>query len=296
MKVYYDCGACFLRQSKEAIDLATKNEELKLEIMEDVLKFLGTNYKVGASSNTIGSNMHRLIKEKSGNNDPYLKEKEICSEIASNLEPKLTHILKSNSSLENYLKIAIVGNLLDFGALGLDFDPEKIISKNLNKELAINHTTQLEESLKSADFVLYLADNVGEINFDKFLIEKIAKDYNVNVTVALKKKPILNDACIEDVKAINIDNIANLTTIGTDSIGIVWEDLSSEFKEDIINTDIIISKGLGNYEGLSEMKTNIDLKNAIGNTPVFALLCAKCSAISKDLKVNELDNVLAKIN
>ncbi|MGL6297960.1 MAG: ARMT1-like domain-containing protein, partial [Methanobacteriaceae archaeon] len=85
-------------------------------------------------------------------------------------------------------------------------------------------------------------------------------------------------------------------TTGTDSIGIVWEDLSDGFKEEIKKTDIIISKGLGNYEGISEMKTNQDLKDDIGTTPVFALLCAKCSAISKDLKVNELDNVLAKIN
>ncbi|MGL6298539.1 MAG: damage-control phosphatase ARMT1 family protein, partial [Methanobacteriaceae archaeon] len=250
MKVYYECGACFLRQTKEAIDLATNNEDLKLEIMEDVLKFLGDNYKVGASSNTVGSNMHRLIKEKSKNNDPYLKEKEICSKIASNLEPRLIQILESNNSLENYLKVAIVGNLLDFGALGLDFDPEEIINTKLSHELSINNTPQLEESLKSANSVLYLADNVGEINFDKFLIEKIAKDYNVIITVALKERPILNDACIEDANAINLNDVATLITTGTDSIGIVWEDLSDGFKEEIKKTDIIISKGLGNYEGI----------------------------------------------
>lgn len=62
MKVYYECGACFLRQSKDAMDLATDDDELKLELIEEILNFLAKNFSEGASSNKLGSAVHRIIK------------------------------------------------------------------------------------------------------------------------------------------------------------------------------------------------------------------------------------------
>ncbi len=96
----------------------------------------------------------------------------------------------------------------------------------MHKDLAVDHSDLLEEELKKAQKVLYLADNIGEIVFDKLLIEKLKNDYQVDVTVAVKDKPILNDACISDALEIGIDEVAKLTTIGTDSIGVVYGDFS----------------------------------------------------------------------
>jgi uncharacterized protein with ATP-grasp and redox domains len=105
--------------------------------------------------------------------------------------------------------------------------------------------------------------------------------------VVLKSKSILNDACIEDAMSIDLDKIANLTTFGTDSVGIIYEEASDDFKQLFDKTDFIIAKGLGNYEGLTE----IDLTDK----DVFSLLCAKCSAVAKDIGVNEKENVLLKL-
>jgi len=286
MKIYYECGACFLRQAREAMDLATDDNELKIDIMEDIFKFLAKNYTQGASSNKLGSVIHRMIKQKTNCNDPYSKEKVRGNKIALRFLPMVEKLLEEDDALENYIKIAIVGNILDFGALGLDFDPQKLIFTNLNKDLAINHIGQLEEAISNHGDVLFLADNTGEIVFDKLLIEKL-RDFGLNVTVVLKEKPILNDACIEDAQAIDLDNMATLTTLGTDSVGIVYDEASKEFKELFDNSDFIIAKGLGNYEGLTEI--NLDGKD------VFSLLCVKCSAISKDIGVEKLENVLLKL-
>jgi len=287
MKVYPECGPCMLRQAGEAIDLATDDPDLKIKTVNEVFKFLADNFKVDTSSNKVGSNMHRIIKKKTKCHDPYIKEKEIGNQIANDLLPKVEKMLKEEDTLENYVKIAIIGNILDFGGLGLNIDFEKMINESLNKDLAINHIKDLEKTLENTDSLLYLVDNTGEIVFDKLLIEKL-KDYDLDITVAVKEKPILNDACMEDAIAIGLDKLANLVTIGTDSVGLVYDDLSPEFREIFNSHNFIISKGLGNYEGLTEIN--------LENKDVFYLFSAKCSAIAKDSNVCEGDNVLLKSN
>jgi len=285
MKVYPECGPCMLRQAGEAIDLATDDQKLKIDTINEVFKHLANNFKPGASSNKIGSNMHRIIKRKTKCHDPYINKKEIGNQIAIDLLPKVQEILKNDDSLENYVKIAIIGNILDFAALGLDIDFEKMINDSLKRDLAINHIEDLKKSIEKSDSLLYLADNTGEIVFDKLLIEKL-RGYGLDITIAVKEKPILNDACMEDAIAIGLQKQANLVSTGTDSVGVVYDDLSFEFREIFNSHNFIISKGLGNYEGLTE----IDLKNK----DVFYLFSAKCSAIAKDSNVNLGDTVLLK--
>jgi len=286
MKVYYECAPCFLRQAKEALDLATNDENLKIEVMEELLEIIYNEFRQDAVSNEIGTKIHRTIKNRTKNDDPYLLEKEKGNEIGIKFLPKIKELIKKNDDLETYVKAAIVGNIIDFGALGVNFDIEKGIIENMNEGIALNHVNELEKELKTAKNVLYLADNNGEIVFDKLLIEKL-KEYDVNVTVALKEYPILNDACIEDAIQIGLNEVAELVSTGTDSIGILYADISKEFKEIFKNSDMVISKGLGNYEGLTAME--------LGDKPVFCLLNAKCNPIAKDIGVNVGDSVVLKL-
>jgi hypothetical protein len=287
MKVHYECAACFLRQTREALDLATDDESLKMEVTEKVVKLVSETFRRGAVSNFIGTEVHRTIKNETGNNDPYHKEREISNDIAADFLPQVEKILGENNKLKNYVKVAIAGNVIDFGALGLEMDMESLIVKTMKKDPTIDNTEELENELKISKTVLYLADNIGEIVFDKILIEKI-KGYDVDVTVALKEKPILNDACIGDALKIGLDKVAKLTSTGTDSIGIIEEDVSPEFMELYNKSDMVIAKGLGNYEGLGEM----DLKDK----PVYCLLNAKCNPVARDIGVNLGDNIVLKLN
>ena len=287
MKVHYECAACFLRQTREALDLASNDDELKMDVTEKVVKIVSENFKRGGVSNVIGTQIHRTIKNKTGNPDPYVMEREISNDIAQQYIPLVENILENDKSLKNYLKVAIAGNVLDFGALGLDTDMESLIVRTMKKEPAIDNSKELEEELIKSESVLFLADNIGEIVFDKMLIEKI-NDYQVEVTVALKEKPILNDACMDDALKIGLDEVSRLTSTGTDSIGIIEEDVSSEFMELFNKSDMIIAKGLGNYEGLGEME--------LGEKPVYCLLNAKCKPVARDVGVKLGDNIVLKLN
>ena len=285
MKISYECGPCFLRQAREALDLSTDDEMLKMEIMGDIFNYLSENFKKGTNSNSTGSTMHNLIKEKTGCRDPYFKEKIEGNEIALKYLPIVKEILKENDCLENYVKIAIIGNILDFGAFTLDDDIDAIINDSLNDELAVKDIAEFENSLKKHDKVLYLVDNTGEIVFDKLLMAKI-KEYELDITIAVKSEPILNDACMKEALEAGLDEFGKIVEIGAGTVGYVDSEISDEFRQIFDSHEFVISKGMGNYEGLTE----IDLSDK----DVYFLLCAKCNTIARDIGVNLKDMLLFK--
>ena len=285
MKISYECGPCFLRQAREAMDLSTDDEDLKMELMNDIFNFLAVNFKKGTNSNKTGSHMHNLIKQKTKCFDPYIEQKKLSNELALKYLPIAQEILNKNDSLENRVKIAIVGNILDFGAFQLSDDIEDLIKNALNKDLAIKDIESFENSLKKHDKVLYLVDNTGEIVFDKLLLSEIKK-YGIDITIAVKSYPILNDACKVDAIDAGLDEFGEIVEIGAGTVGYVDSEISDEFREIFSRHEFIISKGMGNYEGLTE----IDLSDK----DIYFLLCAKCITISKDIGVNLQDMLLFK--
>ena len=256
MKISYECGACFLRQAREAMDLATDDEDLKIEINSEIFKFLASTFKKGTNSNKTGSHLHKIIKDKTNCNDPYINEKKLGNEIALKYLPLAQEILNENDTLENRVKIAIVGNILDFGAFELSEDIEKLIKDSLNKDLAVKDIESFEKALEKHDKVLYLVDNTGEIVFDKLLVSKI-KEYDLDITIAVKSQPILNDACMEDAINTGLNEFGEIVEIGAGTVGYVDSEISDEFREIFNAHEFVISKGMGNYEGLTE----IDLSN-----------------------------------
>ena len=229
--------------------------------------------------------MHNIIKSKTGCEDPYYKEKIKGNEIALKYLPIVKKILKDNDSIENYVKIAIIGNILDFGAFTLEDDVDSIIKESLKKDLVIKDTKEFEDSLKKHDKVLYLVDNTGEIVFDKLLMAKI-KEYDVDITIAVKSEPILNDACMKEAIEAGLDEFGEIVEIGAGTVGYVDSEISEEFREIFNDHEFVISKGMGNYEGLTE----IDLSDK----DIYFLLCAKCNTIARDIGVNLKDMLLFK--
>ena len=106
-------------------------------------------------------------------------------------------------------------------------------------------------------------------------------------TVAVKEKPILNDACMKEALEAGLDEVATLITTGSDSVGVVESMISDEFKEILLNAPFVISKGMGNFEGLTEMN--------LEGQDIFVLLCTKCSSISKELGLDEGSHVLTTL-
>jgi uncharacterized protein with ATP-grasp and redox domains len=136
-------------------------------------------------------------------------------------------------------------------------------------------------------YILYLADNSGEIFFDKLLIEEIIKN-GKKITYVVKENPIINDVLIEDTNYSEIDKIADIITYDKgqkiSTPGVVMKYASDEFKEAFEKSDMIISKGQGNYEGLSNTYRR-----------VFFLLVAKCPLVAKDID-SDVGKLILKVN
>ena len=276
MKVNYECASCMLRQSREAIEHATDDKEKRMDATLKVLEFMNLNFKKDKQSNKFGTDLHHMIMDAVGNYDPYKQLREGGNQVAENLIPLVDELIQKDNSLETLCRIAVAGNVIDFGSLEEDTDMESLIKRQIKKEPVINDVEKLDDSLKKSSTILYLADNAGEIIFDKLLIKRIKEDYNVNIILALKENPILNDALIPDAEKLHLEEYATLISTGASSVGVVEEYISDELKKLIDSVDLIISKGMGNYEGLTEMTIK---------TPIYFLLTTKCNVISREIGV-----------
>ncbi len=221
--------------------------------------------------------VYSMIGRYAGKEDPFSKVKAQSTEQALALYPDLKkQIGESADPLGRALKIAVAGNVIDFG-VSSTFDLQAELSTLLEKPFGIWHEDQFKSALKRADRVLYLGDNTGETVFDRLLIEVLGKP----VTYAVRGGPIINDVTMDDALAAGLDKVCKLVSSGCAAPGILLDQCSREFRNLFYSSPLIISKGQGNFEALSGV-----------NAPVFYLLKAKCDVVARHLKVGLGDLLL----
>ncbi|MFW6375901.1 MAG: damage-control phosphatase ARMT1 family protein [Thermoplasmatota archaeon] len=272
MKAYLDCIPCFVRQSLEAARMATDNEEVHREILDKVMKDLRENSLEGKKPPDIADRVHFIVRKLTGGTDPYKEMKEKQNEKALYFYPQLKNIVRdSEYGIYTAVKLAIAGNIIDLGP-GHDINLEKTVKNIIDEELEIDHFDEFKKELDKAENIFYLADNAGEIVFDKVFLEELD---GKNVQFFVKDGPILNDAMREDAEYVGIQELAEIDVVSNGMPGEAPKRDSDEFIEKMSDADLVISKGQGNYEALSEVDRNI-----------FFLLKAKCPVIADDLGVD----------
>lgn len=280
MKTFLDCLPCMMDQALRAGRMATDDER----IIKKLLDTVGAMMKDIPMENTppeTGEIIYRKVREITGVTDPYKEIKKANIEEALSLYPELKkNVEESDNSLLTAIRIAIAGNVIDLG-VNKKFNLVEDVQKILKQDFAILDFDKFEKQLKIADSVLYLGDNAGESVFDKILIEELNKP----VTYVVREIPVINDVTEEDAIASGINEVAEIISSGTTAPAVILSLCNNEFIERFNNSKLIISKGQGNYEGLSNVKQ-----------PVFFLLKAKCFVIANELNVEENDIVLKGIN
>jgi len=271
MKTHLDCIPCFVRQALEASKMATRNRTKQEKALKTVLLELGKTSLKGKTPSDISHKIHHIVRKVTENNDPYKKLKDEYNRKALRMYPSLKRkVAESKDRLLTATKLAIAGNIIDFGP-GSKFDLEKTMEEVLVQDFDIDHFNRFRKELQKSEKIVYLGDNTGEIVFDRILLEEL-KDKNIIFVV--KGGPIINDATIEDARFAGIDKIAEIKTVSNGDPGTGTEKKSKEFTNFLKSADVVISKGQGNYEALSEVDANI-----------FFLLKVKCPAIAKDIGV-----------
>jgi uncharacterized protein with ATP-grasp and redox domains len=276
MKTYLDCIPCFFKQALFAARAAV-DDETKIKEVLDRIGTLISEIPLHNSPPETSREIYRTVREITGVNDPFanLKAESIKKTIA--LYPSLKQMVAASADpLETAVRLAIAGNVIDFGA-NPDFELEQDIQTILQSEPVVNHYEAFKESLASAQNVLYVADNAGETVFDKILIEVMARP----VVYVVRDGPIINDATLEDAMKSGLDEVAMIVSSGWDGPGVSLKSGSEAFLDHYRRADLIVSKGQGNYETLSAEQR-----------PIFHLLKAKCPVIARNLSIKEGDTVI----
>jgi len=280
MKTFPECIPCFVRQSIQAAKFAGASEQRQKEIADKIEEYL-KNINMQDTPPKTSRNMHIDIRKLLNNNDPYKIVKDKYNTIALSMYDKLKNIVKkSKDKLLTSLRIAIAGNVIDFGAQ-IEFELEQDIKEVLTKDFAIFNYEKLKEKLKKEKKILYLGDNTGETVFDRIFIEELKKIYNSKIIYAVKESPIINDATKEDAVFAGLDKLTDIVSTGCNSPGIVLEYCNREFLELFNKSNLIISKGQGNFEALEQEKR-----------PVFFLFKIKCNVVAQYLGVPKESIVL----
>ncbi len=280
MRTYLDCIPCFVDQALRAGRIATDDEKKLKRILDEVGMML-RDIPLESTPPETGMLVYEKVREITGEFDPYKELKIESTEKALALYPSLKRIVEqSNDKLLTAIRMAIAGNVIDFGPNKV-FDIEEEIDVVLKKDFAIYDYDKFKDGLDKTNEILYLGDNAGEAVFDRILIEALKKP----VTYVVRDVPVINDVTYEDAIQAGIDEVASIVSSGTSAPGTILKTCTAEFKDVYNNSNFIISKGQGNYEGLSNEKR-----------PVFFLLKVKCHVIAHDIGVNVGDIVLKGMN
>ena len=262
-----DCIPCFLKQALYATRLTGASSKIQKEILDRVALLLPTlDLSLTPPENSIA--IYELISRITDCADPFADLKQESNRMALEMRNEVREIIKETiHPLLSSIKFSIAGNIIDYGA-HQDFDIRQTIDNCLARKLAINDFDKLVNDLKTAKKILYLCDNSGEIVFDSLVVEEL----KTKVTFAIKEKPIINDALREDALTCGLDKLGDIISNGTSCPGTPLKQCSPEFQQQFSEADLVISKGQGNFETLSEIAA-----------PIYFLLIVKCPVIANHI-------------
>lgn len=277
MKVEAECASCLLARATAETYQATTNPALRFRAIREVTKLLNREFRPNTVAADIGTKRDRLIKQLTGNDDPYKRSKKMSNEKAVKLLPYARKLVEQGYTQQERFKkaclCAIVGNILEFDIPGHSFTFRTLTKsfREAAKDLVIDYIDAAYELAKKAKSVLYLADNAGEIVFDTLLVEQL-KNMGLKVTYVVKGGPVINDATLEDVEPSGMNKLAdNILTTGTDAVGLLQKEVSPEFLKIHDAAELVFAKGMGYAETLTEYKLT---------KPHLLLLRTKCNPVA----------------
>ncbi len=264
----YKCLLCQINGLDKRIDKFEIAIEKRNSLVSYLIEYISGIDVESSYSPEVTRDILNSLKDVSEIEDPYFKEKNESNREMLDRYPEFQEqIKKSKDKFDTALRLAIAGNIIDFGPTD-KFDVSGTIKRVLKSDLAIDHSQQLKVEIEKANTILYLGDNCGEVVLDKLFLETIN---HPNVFFAVRNSPILNDVTEKEALHVGIDEVAKIVSNGDDAPSTLLHRVSSSFLEIYNSADLIISKGMGNFEGL--MNETDDR--------LFFLLMIKCPVIGE---------------
>ncbi len=289
MKVEIECAHCLFYRGYKEILKATDDPNVRSEALKSLFKILSENFSLDAVPSVIGTMRERMIKQITGNPDPFADVKRRSNDVALKALPAAERLIASEDTdygrFRRACLISIAGNAMEFDIpwhrFSLD-DAVEVAMQNAEADLVIDDIEEAYNLARNASEILYLTDNAGEIVFDMLFIKEL-KRLGVNVVVAVKDKPVLNDATLSDAEYVGMHKVADkIITTGNDAMGLILSECSGEFLKYYRSVDLVVAKGMGYAETITEITPP---------SPNLLLLKTKCLAVANFFRTDLGKNV-----
>ncbi|MDR0579522.1 MAG: ARMT1-like domain-containing protein [Campylobacteraceae bacterium] len=284
MKIQNACKECVVKQAMRVGDLLNLSKNDKSAIL-DIANIHTANFDDILSPPQNAYKFYEDAAEYLGVEDIYKDIKKSSSKKAKEFEAMCKeYIQNASDKLLTATKIAVAGNVIDLASY-MQYDLKEELEKILEREFFIDDFTYLKIVLQKAKSVVYISDNAGEEIFDKIYIEIIKELFcDIEVYYFTRGKPIINDITYQEALDSMIDEVAVVINSGVPTPGFVLELADKEAVRLFNEADLIIAKGMGNYECLSEyegfnvfylFKVKCCVVSEAVNAPLGALVCKK---------------------
>ncbi|MCD4690760.1 ARMT1-like domain-containing protein [bacterium] len=270
MRTFFECIPCFFRQALDAARMASDDPAVHERVLRAVAQAVAT-MDLRDVPPKMGQLIHREVRAAGGGVDPYAAAKEHFNAFALGLLPGLRETIRTAADpFEVAVRLAAAGNIIDFagGRSVSEEDVERSIDEALSGAIDSRALGELREALSRASTIFYIADNAGEIVFDRAFIELLGPE---RVTLGVRGTPVINDATEHDAREVGLLDLVPVIGNGSDAPGTILEECSREFLRVFENADVVLAKGQGNYETLSDAPRE-----------VFMLFKVKCPVVAED--------------
>lgn len=268
MEFLPDCYTCAMRQAVSAGRLVSDDESFVDLCVREASAILAGD-KRGMTPPAVGELIYHKIGELSGNHDPFKEKKARQNEAAKGLLPWLRETVGAASDpLFMAVRIAIAGNVVDPGAHEV-FDLESTVVEAVASDSGLDTYPLFKRKVAGAESILLLADNCGEIVFDRVLLETISESSDARLIVAVRDVPIINDVTMKEAVDLGLPDICEVISSGSRMPGTFLPRTTRDFQKLFRECDLVISKGQGNWETLEDCRRDI-----------FFMFQVKCKVVS----------------
>ncbi len=278
------CTECIINQSRRVADAIHADVALSAKLI-DTVSDMSTAFDPKYSPPEAASDVYEKMAEIANKTDLYDEVKTLSTQKAKTFMPSLRkRIDSSNDKLLTAVKVAVAGNVIDLAA-EVSFDLDEELAKIFETKFDYDDVEPLRTSLANASTLLYIGDNVGEHLFDYLTIETLQMLYpNLHISYMVRGNPIINDVTMKEAREAGFEALCDLVDSGVNTPGFVYERANVQSQKLFDEADLVITKGMGNYECLSPSP----------RSNLVYLLKVKCNVVARSLGM-EVGNIVCKV-
>jgi len=259
-----DCIACLFNQSLKVTKLLELDDDTSKKVFDSTAQIL-IDHDMNYTPPQIAKEIYQAISDITGEEDPVARSKAYSTQEALKVDTSFIQ------TIPDALKLAVIGNVIDFGAQN-QFDLNEMIQNHFHQAFGIDDYATFKKELKEAKEMVIIGDNVGEHIFDKVLIETIKKSYDIEIYYFVRGQPIINDVTLKEAQILK--DCAQLIDTGVATPGYDLKEINAESKAIFDRADIVLAKGMGNFESLYQT----------AKRPVYFLFVVKCSVVAQAIE------------